>query len=84
MCPSSFSLLAAGGSMVGVAVLCPVCGAVSINVVSRTHVDVPFANDARIGVVAHVFAPDSLRSLEQFRAELDSAVFDERRLGLEP
>lgn len=84
VCPSSFSLLASGGSMVGVAVLCPVCGAVSINVVSRTHVDVPFANDARIGVVPHVFGPDSLRTLEQFRAELDSAVFDERRLGLEP
>jgi len=84
VCPSSFNLLASGGGMVGVAVLCPVCGAVSVNVVSRTHVDVPFANDDRVGVVAHVFAADSLRTLEQFRAELHSAVFDERRLGLEP
>lgn len=84
VCPSSFSLLATGGGMVGVAVQCPVCGAVSINVVSRAHVDVPFANDARVGVAAHAFAPESLRTLEQFRVELESAVFDERRLGLEP
>ena len=84
VCPSSFNLLASGGGMVGIAVQCPVCGAVSVNVVSRTHVDVPFANDDRVGVVAHVFAADSLRTLEQFRAELESAAFDERRLGLEP
>ena len=84
VCLSSFSMLACGGSSVGVAVLCPVCGAVSINVVSRTHVDVPFANDARIGVVAHVFGPDSLRTMEQFRAELHGSAFNERRLELEP
>jgi hypothetical protein len=84
VCPSSFNLLASAGSMVGVAVQCPVCGAVSVNVVSRTHVDVPFANDDRVGVVAHVFAAESLRTLEQFRVALHSAAFDERRLGLEP
>ena len=84
VCPSSFNLLAAGGGTVGMAVTCPVCGAVSINVVSRTHVDVPFANDPRIGVVAHVFGPERLRTLEQFRAELHSAAFDTRRLELEP
>jgi hypothetical protein len=82
--PSCFTLLAAGGAMVAVAVLCPVCGSVSINVVSRTHIDVPFVNDARIGVVAHVFPVDALRTIEQFRAELHSAVFDERRVELEP
>lgn len=82
--PSSFTLLATGGGSVAVAVLCPVCGAVSINVVSRAHVDVPFANDARVGVVAHVFPVDALRTVDQFRAELHSAVFDERRIELEP
>jgi hypothetical protein len=60
VCPSSFSLLAAGGSMVGVAVLCPVCGAVSINVVSRP-VDVPFATTP-VSASWRVFAPDSLRT----------------------
>ena len=54
----------------------------SVNLVSQAHVDLPFANDAEIGVVEHVFADDAVRSLEEFRAELDSARFDERRLHL--
>ncbi len=82
--PSSFTLLAAGGGSVAMAVLCPFCGSVSINLVSRAHVDVPFANDVRVGVVAHVFPADALRTVEQFKAELHSAVFDERRVELEP
>jgi hypothetical protein len=53
-----------------------------VNIVSRAHVDLPFANDERIGVVDHVFAEDALRSLEEFHAELHSARFDERRLHL--
>lgn len=81
--PSSFTLLASGGPNVALAVCCPGCGSVSINVVSRAHVDVPFANDKRIGVVAHVFAADALQTIDAFRAQLHSAVFDERRLGLE-
>ena len=82
--PSSFRLIAAGGPTVAVAVCCPCCGAVSVNVVSRSHVDLPFANDTRIGVIAHVFAADALQTLDAFRDELHSAVFDERRLDLEP
>ena len=56
--PSAFRLLApaASGDRVGVAVRCPVCGRVSVNLVSREHVDVPFHNDREIGVVAHLFA----------------------------
>jgi hypothetical protein len=81
--PSAFALLAPGDGSLGVAVRCPVCGAVSINVVSRAHVDVPFRNDRRIGVVAHVFEGDALRTIEEFRAELGSARFDQRRLELE-
>jgi hypothetical protein len=82
--PSSFTLLAAGGPTVALAVCCPCCGSVSINVVSRAHIDVPFANDARIGVVAHVFAADALQTVDAFRDQLHSAVFDERRLELDP
>jgi hypothetical protein len=80
--PSCFALLAPGGDSVGVAVRCPACDTVSINLVSRPHVDVPFANDARVGVVPHVFAADALRTVEAFRAELLSAAFDEHRLEL--
>jgi hypothetical protein len=83
--PSAFRLLApaAAGEQVGVAVRCPVCGKVSVNVVSRAHVDVPFVNDREIGVVEHVFGDDAAATVEEFRAELWSASFDARRLGLE-
>lgn len=45
-------------------------------------VDVPFWNDARIGVVEHVFGRDALYTLDEFRSELYSSRFDERRLDL--
>jgi hypothetical protein len=80
--PSSFRLLAEGGRGVGLAVRCPACAAVSVNLVSHEHVDLPFHNDGEIGVVGHVFAEDALRTVEEFRAELYSASFDARRLLL--
>ena len=46
----------AASDRVGVAVRCPVCGKVSVNLVSRAHVDVPFVNDREVGVVGHLFA----------------------------
>ena len=83
--PSAFMMLApaVAGGRVGVAVRCPVCRKVSVNLVSREHVDVPFVNDREIGVVEHVFAADVEAAVEEFRAELRSASFDARRLGLE-
>jgi hypothetical protein len=83
--PSAFKLLAPAenADRVGVAVRCPVCGKVSVNLVSRAHVDVPFVNDHEIGVVEHLFAFDSVATIEEFRAELWSGSFDARRLGLE-
>lgn len=82
--PSAFALIAPGGGSYGVAVRCPACAAVSVNLVTREHVDVPFWNDPHVGVVDHVFAADVERAVEAFRAELASARFDERRLDLEP
>ena len=76
------SRVAPGERWVGLAVRCPVCGALSVNLVSQAHVDLPFANDGRIGVVDHVFPDDALRTVEAFRSELDSSRFDERRLHL--
>jgi hypothetical protein len=80
--PSAFRLIAPGPQAVAVAVRCPACGSTSINLVTPPHVDVPFHSDARVGVVAHVFENDALRTVEEFRAELGSATFDEKRLVL--
>ena len=83
--PSAFVLLApaATGGILGVAVRCPVCSSVSINLVSAEHLDVPFHNDREIGVVEHVFGPDAERAVEEFAQELYSARFDARRLDLQ-
>ena len=81
--PSAFALLAPGDGVVGIAVRCPACGSTSINVVSRAHVDFPFWNDRAVGVVEHVFDVDALRTLDAFRAELQTASFDTKRLELE-
>lgn len=83
--PSSFFLLAPSGprGAVGLAVRCPACGRTSINLVSEQHLDLPFHNDAEIGVVEHVFSVDAAQAVEEFAAELDSAQFDARRLALE-
>ena len=83
--PSAFRVLAPGTARgtVGVAVRCPVCAGVSVNVVSPEHVDLPFHNDREIAVVAHVFEGDAGRAVDAFRQELYSASFDLRRLALE-
>jgi hypothetical protein len=83
MTPSALAVIAPGEDSVGVAVRCPACEAVSVNLVSRQHVDIPFWNDARVGVVEHTFEADALRAIEDFRSQLQSAQFDERRLDLE-
>ena len=81
--PSAFLVLAGRGEDVGLAVRCPACGSVSINLVSAQHLDVPFHNDREIGVVAHVFAHDAERAVGEFVRELYSASFDSRRLTLQ-
>jgi hypothetical protein len=68
---------------IGLAVRCPACDCVSVNLVSHEHVDLPFHNDEAIGVVEHVFAEGVLQTLEAFRSELYSATFDARRLLLQ-
>jgi hypothetical protein len=81
--PSSFTLLSSTDGTVGLAVRCPSCRRLSLNLVSQPHVDVPFHNDREIGVVEHMFAQDALATLDEFREELWSASFDARRLALE-
>jgi hypothetical protein len=81
--PSSFALITAADGAVGLAVRCPSCRRLSLNLVSHRHVDVPFHNDREIGVVEHAFAADALSTIDEFRTELWSASFDARRLALE-
>lgn len=81
--PSSFFVLAPGDGSLGVAVRCPACRRTSVNLVSPEHVDLPFHNDAEVGVVPHVFAEDAEAMVAEFRAELDSSSFDARRLLLD-
>ncbi|MGH3102472.1 MAG: hypothetical protein ACRDN6_00015 [Gaiellaceae bacterium] len=80
--PSAFFLLAPGDGSLGLAVRCPACARISVNLVSASHVDVPFHHDHDIGVVEHVFSTDVAATVDEFRAELDSARFDARRLHL--
>jgi hypothetical protein len=81
--PSSFTLLTAAEGTVGLAIRCPSCRRLSLNLVSQPHVDVPFHNDHEVGVVEHMFAEDALSTLEEFQAELWSTSFDARRLALQ-
>jgi hypothetical protein len=80
--PSAFFLLAPGDGSLGLAVTCPSCGKTSVNLVSERHVDHPFHHDREVGVVEHVFDTDATHMVEEFRAELDSARFDARRMLL--
>ena len=82
--PSAFWLLATGqqGDSLVVAVRCPDCGKVSVNLVSRNHVDVPFHNDRDVGVLTHVFDDDAGRPLDGFGVEPLGAGFESRRLDL--
>jgi hypothetical protein len=82
--PSAFKVIteSASGDRLGVAVQCPACARVSVNLVSRAHVDVPFHNDREIGVVEHLFGADVHATVEAFHAELYSTAFDARRLTL--
>jgi hypothetical protein len=80
--PSSFFLLTPGDGSLGLAVGGPAGPRTSVNLVSHEHVDLPFHNDAKVGVVEHVFNDDVAVAIEEFRAELYSASFDTRRLAL--
>ena len=81
--PSAFRLLTPCDDVLGLAVRCPACASTSVNLVTPSHVDVPFHSDAHVGVVSHVFAEDELCTIADFRAQLGSATFDEKRLLLD-
>ena len=80
--PSAFQALAPAEERVGLAVRCPACARLSLNVVTARHVDEPFYSDPRVGVVEHLFARDVAPTVAAFREELESASFDARRREL--
>jgi hypothetical protein len=82
--PSSFFLLAPADdrTTIGIAVRCPACGNVSVNLVSAEHVDLPFHNDSEVGVIEHVFQADADSIVAEFAIELRSGRFDARRTAL--
>lgn len=80
--PSFFQLIAPDPVHACVAVRCPSCGSASINLVTHAHLDVPFHSDPVVAVVGQVFEASMLRTIDAFRAELDSAAFDAKRLDL--
>lgn len=80
--PSAFAVITPGEDALGVAVRCPSCSAVSVNIVTQAHVDVPFWNDARVGVVGELSRGDAAPAPEALMIELKAARVDERRLDL--
>jgi hypothetical protein len=81
--PSAIALITPGENRFAVAVRCPWCSTISVNLVSREHVDIPFWNDRQVTVLEHVFAEPGVHAVDVLRKELDSAYFDEKRLDLE-
>jgi hypothetical protein len=59
-----------GTGRVGVLVRCSTCQRHTVNIVSRTHLDVPWQRDDAIGYVAQVFDGDHLQPEERFRHQL--------------
>lgn len=59
-----------GDDRVGVLVRCFTCERHTVNIVSRTHLDVPWHSDPAIGFVAQVFEGDRIAPEERFRHQL--------------
>ena len=78
--PSHLARLSPGEDerMVGVAVRCSCCGGLSINLVSRRHLDEPFYHDRVLRFVDRPLPPGA-SALERFSHELWGSAFDEER-----
>jgi hypothetical protein len=78
--PSAIALIAPEGERFGVAVRCPSCATVSVNLVSREHVDIPFWNDPQVAVLDHVFRGPRADDVDALGRELASIELDERTI----
>ena len=78
--PSSLRMVApthghdGSADRVGALVRCFTCQRLSVNLVSRAHLDVPYYNDERIAVVEQIFDRDQLSTEEAFRHQLSSGL----------
>jgi hypothetical protein len=68
--------------LVGVAMSCPSCGEVSLNIVTQQHLDVPFYHDEVVRIIERPFGDGRDVTVDLFRAELWSAGFDSEREAL--
>ena len=83
--PSSLEMVAPAatdGGFVGVVVRCPACAAVSVNLVSDAHLDVPFYHDPVVRYVERPYGDGRDLTLERFHDQLHSARFDCERADL--
>jgi hypothetical protein len=84
--PSSLAMVAPGEAgrdgVVGVAMSCPGCGEVSLNLVSGPHLDVPFYHDKVVRYVDRPFGDGRDLTVEGFHHQLHSARFDSERADL--
>jgi hypothetical protein len=83
--PSSLALvLPAESELVGVAMHCPSCGELSLNVVSEAHLDVPFYHDRIVRLIDRPYGDTRDLTVESFHEQLWSAGFDAEREALQP
>jgi len=84
--PSSLTMVAPAAEprdeFIGVAVTCPSCGEVSLNLVSGAHLDVPFYHDRVVRYLDRPFGDARDLTIETFQHQLHSARFDAERLDL--
>ena len=84
--PSSLAMVAPAregrGDVLGVAMSCPVCGELSLNLVSGAHLDVPFYHDRVVRYVDRPFGDARDLTAEGFHHQLHSALFDAERADL--
>jgi hypothetical protein len=81
--PSSLVLvLPAETELVGVAMHCPSCGELSLNVVSEAHLDVPFYHDPVVRLIDRPYGDIRDMTVEAFHEQLWSAGFDSERATL--
>ncbi len=84
--PSSLALVAPAqdgrDDVLGVAMSCPACGEMSLNLVSGAHLDVPFYHDRVVRYVDRPFGDGRDLTVDRFHHQLHSARFDAERADL--
>lgn len=80
--PSAFRVLEPAHGRMVVAVRCPSCESISVNLVSCDHLDVPYYSDREVEVVDHVFGQRGGGGLDDLVEELHSGPFGRSRQPL--